>query len=495
MKHMSKGSKCFCAAISTGLLLLTGIASNADRGASPDPFSGDWLLSVHSAPGQEVSSYEMTVALKISRKGNFYGVTLEIPTAYPETGYGGFSWPKFVAQSGKALKNMSAGKAKSRYTGDYLLDVDGGAITHQNGTVTFAYKAQNRLLCEAGLGCFRKGNQAALLKSYRERKQDKVKADARADAEARVRAKADAEARAEAKARSDAEARKPRIAIDTNFTVAPREDTVFSLETAYKTRLNFEIVVQRLDMDRMGRGNAVRVILLDEDGYAEWGSLQYKMSLASILGRSVKKTETITGPCPALLKRDVQGPDFPPYTDGRVVDDCVLDAGKYFIVFYDGYPGFRVQGDQINFSASLRVITQIVGRIANPGEAEEGASAEGADEALQPALSDKYQASRTFENGVSAAQVLSALHAYEVSEEGKGQVQLLNMNEAQGRISWVQTIGDTGKTVTTKVRVESLESGIKVTVTLLGSQGLKIKKTSANREMGILFAEIDKAAQ
>lgn len=195
--------------VSAALLLLSGVPAKAATGASEDPFIGDWLLAMHSAAGQSVSGYEMTVALKVSLKGNFYDVVLEIPVDYPETEYGGFSWVKFAAQSRKSLSSLTAGRAKRKYTGEYLPDIGGESITHQNGGATFNYKAQNGMICEADLGCFQKGSQRALIERYDQQRLGLAKAKARSYAEdkANAKAKAEADAQSEARARAEASAR------------------------------------------------------------------------------------------------------------------------------------------------------------------------------------------------------------------------------------------------------------------------------------------------
>jgi hypothetical protein len=211
MKHISKGSLFTGALISAGVLILAGLPAKAVQEKRRDPFIGEWLLSIHSAPGPEITREEITVALKISEKGSFYDVKLQVPNIYnsAEVEYAGFSWAKFVKQSDKSLKNMTAGLAKRKYSGEYLMDIEGRSITHQNGSVTFLYKTKSGMLCETGLGCFTKGDQRALIERYKEQQRElaeaRVRAAAEAKAEAKARAKADAEARAEAKARNEAE--------------------------------------------------------------------------------------------------------------------------------------------------------------------------------------------------------------------------------------------------------------------------------------------------
>ena len=355
----------------------TGIPATAAHNQLRDPFLGEWLLAVYSSQGQEVARDQMTIALKISEKDNSYSVALEIPNGYAEAEYGGFSWANFIERSDKPLRNMTIRNAKRKYAGEYLLDVDGKSITHQDGSVTFQYSSRTRMLCEKGLGCFLKGNQRALIERYKEQQREQARARARDEAAARAQAEAEANARAEAAARAEAEtkaaaeaeARRPRLIADGNITVSPLRDKVFNFNLLARSRISLNIAINTFDLSRsyngQGRQHQMRVVLLDEEGYAKWKPLKYKFSL---FGRCEKKqTETITGPCPELLKRDVEG--------GGTTADCDLDAGSYHIVFYDGYPGWMnelAQGgyvgvNPIDFSARIRVITQIVGPIGGAG--------------------------------------------------------------------------------------------------------------------------------
>jgi len=209
MRHISEWNRYIRTAALFGSLILAVRPSKAVQENKSDPFLGGWLLSVHSMSGPRVSGDEITVALKVSENGSFYNVQLEIPNirASAETGYGGFSWAEFVKKSNKSLKNMTARAAKQNYTGEYLLDIGGKSITHQNGSVTFLYKPNTDMLCEKSLGCFVKGNQSELIKRYRDQQRDMAKAKVIAAAQARAEAKARAEAEAK---RAEAEAERDR---------------------------------------------------------------------------------------------------------------------------------------------------------------------------------------------------------------------------------------------------------------------------------------------
>lgn len=501
MRYIALVTRCLVATAWGGLLLQAGSPAKAAAGTTQDQFIGEWLLAKYSDGGQRGYGDELTLALKISGKGNFHNVVLEVPISYPVTEYGGFSWPRFIERSNKSLKNMTPGAAKRKYTGDYLMDVDGGSISHPDGSVTFTFNSGSGMLCEPRLGCFRKGNQSALIESYKEQRRNNAKAEARAKAdakaEAKARARAEAEARvraaAEAKAAAEAEARKPRVILDKTFTISSRQDVGVPLTLASRSLVSFQIAAEEIDLrnSASGRNNRVRAVLLDEDGSAEWPKLKDNFSLLHVFRRVEKKAETITGPCPALLKIDVAG---------GAAGECILEAGQYYFIFYDGYPGFRNIGQPgeatpNSFTARLQLTTALLGSVADAGNADPSVSANEAGAVPQVDLASKYQSSRLYENGLSFEEVVDALNAYQQAEGKKAEVRLLEMNGPEGRISWVQDIGSTGKTVTTKVAMADLDSGSKVTVTLLGSEGLKIKKTSAAREMGAVFGEVDKLSR
>lgn len=122
--------------------------------------------------------------------------------------------------------------------------------------------------------------------------------------------------------------------IDKTVTILKGEDNLTEFVLAARSRLDFKLSVNH---------NEVRVILLNEDGYAEWQKLEYK---TAFLGRTKKNTETITGPCPALLKKDVQVSDS---------GGCVLGPGRYYIVFYDGSQGYKEDINQVGFPVKLQV--------------------------------------------------------------------------------------------------------------------------------------------
>lgn len=308
-------------------LIFSGVPTSYSRGNSADPFVGEWLLSVHSGQGGGVAQGEMTVALRISKKGNFHGVVLEIPSAYTEIDYGGFSWAKFIGQSDRSLSGLTVGAARKKYAGEYVMDVDGKSIEHPSGSVTFRYEPQRGLLCEAGLGCFSRGSQSELIERYKRRQQDKAESDARAIAEGKARimaeVKAIGEAKERARAQAEAEARRPRLLADVKFVIGARQDKASRVDLDARNRIDFRVTVAG------GTQRALRVILLSEDGYQEWQRLKYNFS---VFGRTEKqKTEEISGPCSEMLKKDVSE---------RMAGSCILSAGTYYVVFYDAWNSF-----------------------------------------------------------------------------------------------------------------------------------------------------------
>lgn len=328
------------------LIAISLCAIRAD--ASGDTYVGEWLLTSYSASshwGNGVAGGEMTLALRISKKGNFYGVALDIPTKYADVRLGGFSWEEFLKRSDASIANLTVGAARKKYTGEYLMDVDGASIENQISQVTFSYRPGTGMLCETGLGCFSRGSPGALIENYKKREQEKADADARAIAEGKARlleqVKSLAEAKARAKAEAEAEARRPRPIVEARFEIDMRQDKFFPIELESPSHIEFQVSV--ID----GPGRSVRVALLDLDGLNEWRNLKYGLSPFS---RPEKKNASqVRGPCSDLLGLDVAE---------KAAGACDLAAGTYYVVFYDAYWAGRTAISRVEATVAFRATSQ-----------------------------------------------------------------------------------------------------------------------------------------
>lgn len=137
-----------------------------------------------------------------------------------------------------------------------------------------------------------------------------------------------------------------------NLDISPLDDVAVDFQLNARSRVDVRVTIQGVgDGGESGkRDNQVRAVLLDESGYASWARLKYKFSL---LGRSQKKdAASVAGSCPALSHRDMSG--------GTTNASCMLEPGKYHVVFYDGYPGFIDQKGFSSFSANLDLTSTLV---------------------------------------------------------------------------------------------------------------------------------------
>ena len=327
MRHILKLARWSIVWIFLGILVIASVQAKSQTVTKNDHFVGSWLLFVHSN-GDDVPEGSVTISLKITQKDAFYTVKLEIPDEGNTPGSDSNDyWTKFQAQSIAELNNLTSALAVDKYSGKYLLDDDRKSITHLNAAVTFQYKAAAGMICEKGLGCFKKGNQNKLIQ--------------------RRKVEQEAQAKATAEAMAEAEARKPRELANKTIKITAKEDNLTEFTLSDRNRVDFDITVDKLDIGMGGAQHMVRAIILDENGYTEWKKTKYKFSF----GNGDKDTTMVTGPCSALMKREVRE---------RATGSCELGAGTYYIAFYDAAPGWTSQLHLYNFLVTFSVSASLL---------------------------------------------------------------------------------------------------------------------------------------
>lgn len=455
--------------------------------AYADVFTGEWRLFVNSA-GTEISEDKPSIGVTISKSGTFYNVQVKLPAIQQTPKEGNFKerggWGGFLQaqQDQQVLFNLAM--VRDRYTGKYVLSDDEKSIDNINGSVSFKYRKNGDMICSNDFGCFNHGKTN--LGDSPDGEQ--ISGDAGSlDGTVRKISLGDIGkgvkslfAKSDDQGTLDSSLQNHPAAL--NYREIKNEETESHIYKSFVvfTGAPYDAAWSALITDlgktacALGKTECYEIRTQDKNsGTIEFVQPMDKAHTLSVdLKITLMKSESNTGQ--AQIQMSIQCSAARRFVINKA--DIIKEFARLMNIVRDTKGG---ADEAANESPSYAQVDSA----SNKGETSE---------ALHADLSSKYQSSRTFKNGLSLEEVVDSLDVYEQSEEKKGRVRLLEMNGEKGRISWIQIIGNSKKTVTTKVRVESLGLGIKVTVTLLSSQGLKIKKASATREMNSVFAEVDK---